>query len=214
MVKKGVPTKFSCTHCPYSGLTTPQMKKHTHAKHPHKVTKQRVEPNPVEKEQKRKKKDESPETSMTAPPKKKLIVPKEQTKKEETPKEAEDMDMEEETVTLPKNAFTTLQDNLEEKERENEELRKRSSDTIDQLEIMAEKLSNPEANHVALNKDMLELKALLTTPILGVGTPIQIPGQEGLCYDCSLCAQKGMDKTTLYRHLEKMKNVKRGDLDQ
>ena len=144
MVKKGVPTKFFCTHCPFSCLTTITMKKHTHAKHPQKVAKHPpkvvklvVEPKPIEKEPKRKKNDESPETSMNAPPKKKQIVPLEQTKTEEKTEGSSGVeDMEEETVIIPRKVLNTMQDKLKEQERENEEIAKRTSDAINQVEAM------------------------------------------------------------------------------
>ena len=70
------------------------------------------------------------------------------------------------------------------------------------------KLNKAEYEKRELTKEVSDMKAVLNTPLLGLANPL-LKGANILAYDCSLCAQRGMNQNGIAHHFKKKHNVDR-----
>ena len=110
--------------------------------------------------------------------------------------------MEEEALILTKNELEKIQGKQEKSEEENLELRKRITDWQIQMEQMNNKIFLAEKAKSEAEKESIEVKKTLNTPVLGFAVPIKINGETKYFYDCLLCSLKKINQDTLYKDLQ------------
>ena len=156
--KKRPSASFKCQNCNSTFDNRYSMKKHIEKQH---GVKQVLSP--------KRKAPKTEETNVTLNKERpKIVVTKDMVTNSKTSKKQEEEDwedMEEETVTVSKEHMENLQDLLVQTGQENEELKRKVHNSVENIQII-------EEDKKGLETEVYNLKKVISTPILGIAMPV------------------------------------------
>ena len=111
-----------------------------------------------------------------------------------------------EIITIEKNDFENLQDLLVQSGQENENLKLSIKEWMKQSETMSDQIKEAKDSNKDLNKELLETKKVLNTPVLGLAAP---KSNIESVFRCFLCEKDDMNQNGIYKHLKQAHKVMR-----